>query len=58
MAVLLLFNKADQLTHTQIEERTGLPEKELDRVLGSLVTCHLVKVPSREAGAVSFGEWF
>lgn len=54
ITVLLLFNTCDELTRLEIEQQSGLAEKELDRVLRSLVTCHLVKAPGAQADAASF----
>ncbi len=44
MAVLLLFNDAEELRYSDIEQATGIPEVELKRVLQSLACVKVSRV--------------
>ena len=49
MAVLLLFNDHDRMTTAEVMQATAMGQKEADRTLHSLVTCHLLKPAEPEA---------
>ena len=43
MAVLLLYNSRDSMTVQEVMEETSLTKKNCDKVIHSLVKCHLLK---------------